>query len=164
MNYVDRFRTAYCTKNIKFLQQVFSDDALIITGNVITTKTAEGGMRTKVQYKKQNKQEYLANLRRAFARNKFIDVKFTEIGEGGIDGGCNTITRSSNNPNMYGVRLHQAWRSSNYDDDGYVFLLWDFTNEDAPVIHVRTWQPEYLDKNKTIKNTDDVFSLSDFDL
>ncbi|MBQ8486569.1 MAG: hypothetical protein IJ533_02840 [Prevotella sp.] len=165
MSYVDRFRTAYCTKDIKFLQQVFSDDALIITGNVITTKSPEGGMATKVQYKKQGKQEYLANLRRAFARNKYIDVKFSEIGDGGVEGGCGTVTRSSKNPNMYGVRLHQAWRSSNYNDDGYVFLLWDFTDENAPVIHVRTWQPEYLDKNKTKKmDSEEIFSLSDFDL
>ena len=165
MNYVYRFRTAYCTKDTMFLQQVFSDDALIITGSVITTKAPEQGMVTKVQYKKQNKQEYLANLRRALARNKYIDVKFTEIGDGGVEGGCGTVTRSGSNPNMYGVRLHQAWRSSNYNDDGYVFLLWDFTNENAPVIHVRTWQPEYLDKGKTQKlDTEEIFSLSDFDL
>ena len=42
LDYVDQFRTAYNQKNINFLNQVFSDDALIITGTVITVKHAEG--------------------------------------------------------------------------------------------------------------------------
>ena len=116
----------------------------------------------KVLYKKQNKQQYLANLKRAFLRNKWIDVKFFQIGEKGETGGPDAITRSTVNPNMYGVRLRQEWRSSNYSDEGYVFLLWDFTNEDAPVIHVRTWQPEWVGGQKLPEN--DIFSLSDFDL
>ena len=162
LKYCDRFRTAYCTKDIHFLEQVFSDDALIITGNVVTSRTPEGGLTQKVTYTQQNKTQYLTNLRRAFARNKYIDVQFSEIGDGGMEGGCGTVTRSANNKNMYGVRLRQEWKSSNYSDEGYVFLLWDFTNEDAPVIHVRTWQPEIVGGKKISK--EDIFSLSDFDL
>ena len=162
LKYCDRFRTAYCTKDIKFLEQVFSDDALIITGNVVTSKKPEGGLVQKVEYKQQTKQQYLQNLRRAFAVNKYIDVKFNEIGENGEEGGCGTVTRSKTHPNMYGVRLRQEWKSSRYSDTGYVFLLWDFTNEDAPEIHVRTWQPEYVGGTKMAE--DEIFSLSDFDL
>ena len=163
LKFCDKFATYYNTKRIDKLQEIFSDDALIITGNVTQVYNAESGvLKPKVTYKKQNKTEYLANLRRTFARNKFIDVKFTEIGEGG---GCGPVTVSANNPNMYGVRLHQAWRSSNYSDDGYVFLLWEFRGEDDYILHVRTWQPEYLDKAKTQPlPQQEVFSLSDFDL
>lgn len=162
LKYCDRFRTAYCTKDIKYLEQVFSDDALIITGNVQKVKSAEGIMTEKVKYTQYNKQQYLTNLRRAFARNKYIDVQFSEIGENGEDSGCGTVTRSVNNKNMYGVRLRQEWRSSNYSDTGYLFLLWDFTDENAPVIHVRTWQPELVNGKKI--NDEEIFSLSDFDL
>jgi hypothetical protein len=162
LKYCDRFRTAYCTKDIKYLEQVFSDDALIITGNVQKVKSAEGIMTEKVKYTQYNKQQYLTNLRRAFARNKYIDVQFSEIGENGEDSGCGTVTRSANNKNMYGVRLRQEWRSSNYSDTGYLFLLWDFTDENAPVIHVRTWQPELVNGKKI--NDEEIFSLSDFDL
>lgn len=35
LDYVEHFRTSYNQKDIKFLTQVFSDDALIITGRVI---------------------------------------------------------------------------------------------------------------------------------
>lgn len=159
----ERFRTAYNTKDIDFLKLIFSDDALIITGSVVMakpTETSYGGQ--KVIYKKQTKQQYIANLRRAFIRNKWIDVKFSQIGDNGEQGGCPGITRSSVNPNMYGVRLRQEWRSSNYNDEGYLFLLWDFTDETKPVIHVRTWQPEWVGNQKLPEK--DIFSLTDFDL
>ena len=153
LQYCERFATAYNMKDMPFIRQVFSDDALIITGTVITTRKNEMQM-PEVVYKKQNKEQYLANLQKAFDRNKWIEVKFTEIGEG-------SVTRSTENPNLYGVRLHQQWRSSNYSDDGYVFLLWDFTNEYAPVIHVRTWQPKFVG-DKPLPE-EEIFSMSDFE-
>lgn len=142
LQYVERFRTAYCKKDIDFMNKVFSDDALIITGTVVQTKSNDLGQgNAKVVYNRQNKQQYLTNLKRAFQRNKYIEVKFSEIGDGS---GCGVVTQSRNNPDFYGVRLRQEWRSSNYSDDGYVFLLWDFRDESQPVIHVRTWQPTMI--------------------
>ena len=35
LNYCEHFRTAYTTKDIDFLRQVFSDKALIIVGNMV---------------------------------------------------------------------------------------------------------------------------------
>lgn len=161
--YCDRFRTAYNTKDINFLEQVFSDDALIITGKVVTMKNGDMTPQSKVVYNKQTKVQYLNNLRRAFARNKWIEVKFSQIGEHGEGNGEQAITRSTENPNIYGVRLRQEWNSSNYSDEGYVFLLWDFTDEQHPVIHIRTWQPEYLDSTRNKKiSRDELFGIDDF--
>ncbi len=162
--YCERFRTAYNTKDLEFLRQVFSDDALIITGSVtIVNKADTRYSKMKVNYKKQNKQEYLANLERAFRRNKWINVKFSQIPDDKNPGGCPGITRSKSNPNMYGVRLHQEWTSSNYSDTGYLFLLWDFTDEDRPVIHVRTWQPDYANGVK-LEPDDEISTLGAFNL
>ncbi len=163
LKYVEHFRTAYCQKDLAYLKQVFSDDALIITGNVIMVKSNDSNNATaKITYKKQNKEEYLNNLAKAFARNKYIEVKFQQIGERGFQDDCGGITRSRNNPNIYGVTLFQEWKSSRYSDEGYIFLLWDFKDEKHPVIHLRTWQPEYVG-NQKIKE-EEIFSLSDFDL
>ena len=153
--YCDRFRTAYNTKDIGFLEQVFSDDALIITGKVVTARQGDMAPRPTVTYKKYDKTQYLNNLRRAFARNKWIEVKFSQIGEHGEGDGERAVTRSTENPNIYGVRLYQEWNSSTYSDKGYVFLLWDFTDELHPVIHVRTWQPEMTPR-------DEIFVTDDF--
>jgi hypothetical protein len=162
LTYCDRFRTAYNTKDLNFLQQIFSNDALIITGQVVKVKSGEMNMKPEVIYKPQTKQQYLNNLQRAFLRNKWIDVKFSQIGDSGETGGCPGITRSSENPNMYGVRLRQEWNSSNYSDVGYIFLLWDFKDENSPVIHVRTWQPEWVGGKRL--PDEEIFTLSDFNL
>ena len=152
LDYVEQFRTAYNQKNINFLNQVFSEDALIITGTVITVKHAEGFTSQKIKYNKQSKEEYLNRLKGVFAKNQYIKVDFDEI----------EVMRHPKNPDFYGVTLKQWWASGRkrgegkYQDEGYVFLLWDFSNDNAPQIHVRTWQPEATPKNEK-------FNLSDFD-
>ncbi len=159
LGFVERFRTAYCRKDLNFMNMIFSDDALIVTGTVVKTRPNDlGQANTKVVYNRQNKQQYLANLRRAFSRNKYIDVKFQVL-----EGECG-VTQSQNNPNVYGVRLFQEWRSSNYSDEGYVFLLWDFRDENHPEIKVRTWQPSIVGMKKNSDNKlkkDDIFSIDD---
>ena len=152
LNYVEQFRTSYNQKDIHFLNQVFSDDALIITGKVITQKHPEGFVTQKIRYNKQNKQQYLDNLKRVFKVTKYIHVSFDDI----------EVMRHPTNPNIYGVTLHQGWTSNTYHDEGYVFLLWDFRDEDAPEIHVRTWQPDRFEGKALAR--DEVFSLSDFDI
>ena len=154
LKYCDRFRTAYCTKDIKYLEQVFSDDALIITGRVIKSKPSEViPTGPKVLYKKQTKKEYLQNLSNAFRSNRYIRVKFDNV----------SIEAHPTDKNIYAVTLRQEWNAQRYSDEGYVFMIWDFTNPDAPQIHVRTWQPEWLDKSKGQKlNPNDVFTLGDF--
>ena len=140
LQYVERFRTAYNQKDISTIEKMFSDDALIITGRVVMAKPqGDQGAQFKVEYNKQNKQQYISNLRRAFLRNKWIDVKFSQIGENGEDGGCAGITQSTKDKTKYGVRLRQSWKSSNYSDEGYLFLLWEFPEDGGdPSIHVRT--------------------------
>lgn len=156
LDYVEHFRTAYNQKDLRFLRQVFSDDALIITGKVIKVRKSEvhpGG--PKVVYTTQTKQQYLDNLGRAFKASSYIKVTFDNV----------VIVEHPTIKGIYGVTVHQKWNSSRYSDEGYVFMVWDFRNPDAPQIHVRTWQPEFVDKAKGQRlNPNDVFTLGDFDL
>ncbi|MBP3518810.1 MAG: hypothetical protein J6K31_10530 [Parabacteroides sp.] len=161
LDYVEHFRTAYNQKDINFLEQVFSDDALIIVGKVVKTQPADINNfvgQTKVEFIKRTKQEYLNNLKKTFVANKFINVKFDEI----------KVVRHPNpaKKDFYGVTLHQLYSSSTYSDDGYLFLLWDFKEEDSPKIHVRTWQPKYTDNSKSQIATpeDKIFTISDFEI
>ena len=150
LDYVEQFRTAYNQKDINFLTQVFSDDALIITGRVITQKQAEGFSSQKIVYNKQSKQQYLANLTQVFKTTSYIKVTFDDV----------EVMRHPVNANFYGVTLHQGYTSNRYHDDGYLFLLWDFTDEAHPQVHVRTWQPDKVGGKPLPK--DEIFTLSDF--
>lgn len=145
LHYVEQFRNAYNQKDIKFMENIFSDDALIITGKVIRRVKSEVGLPPEIQYTKQNKQQYLNGLRKVFANNSYVNVKFDDI----------KVKRHGSKPNYYGVTLTQHWNSSNYHDEGILFLIWDFSDEDEPKIHVRTWQP---------MDDPDVFTLNRFKL
>lgn len=157
LDYVERFRTSYNQKDIAFLNQVFSDDALIITGKVVKPRKLSDGISLSlpsVSYTKQSKQQYLANLKRVFKNVRYINVGFDDV----------QIKRHGSNPNIYGVRVVQNWKTSTYSDEGYVFMVWDFTNPEAPQIHVRTWQPMYLDKaKKQALPEKEIFNLNNFE-
>lgn len=135
LHYVEQFRTAYCQKDLKFMQTIFSSDALIITGRKVVRKSPEFGLKAIFEYTRQSKSEYLASLSRIFTTAKYLNVRFSDI----------TIERNGSKPNFYGVTCTQEWNSGRwngfqYSDLGRVFMLWDFTDEEHPVIHVRTWQ------------------------
>ena len=63
---------------------------------------------------------------------------------------------------FYVVTLRQRYVSDNYSDDGWLFLSWDFTDPNKPLVHVRTWQPHKTPNGLLPKN--DVFSVEDFEL
>ncbi len=157
LGYVEHFRTAYNEKDLDFLNNIFSDDALIITGTVTKAEKADGGISyNKVSYRKQNKQEYLARLKKSFAANKYINVQFDDV----------KVVKHPTKEDFYGVTVHQLYsNSSGYSDDGYLFLLWDFRNENKVQIHVRTWQPKYLNDAKTQElPREDIFTAGDFEI
>ena len=146
LHWVEQFRNAYCQKDINFMENVFSDDALIVTGKVV--KREHTDMKPiSVEYTTQGKQQYLAGLRRVFKNNGYINVKFDDI----------EIVRHGAKPNYYGVTLKQGWFTKNYSDEGIVFIVWDFTDEFQPKIMVRTWQPMQIDDSE-------VFTLNNFKL
>lgn len=163
LDFTERFRTAYNEHNINFLDAIFSDDALIITGKVIERKTPDGiRLPDEVIYKKQTKNQYLTNLRRIFNndKNNLIRVIFDDIKV------VRHVNPAPEYNRCYGVTLHQSYKSGTYSDEGYLFLLWDFTDENKPKIHVRTWQPDAYSKDGKTKqriDEDEIFSIGDFD-
>ena len=157
INFCEQFANAYRTMDMQFMEDIFSEDALIITGTVLqrtqATITArynpETGERLpddpEVTYTSQTKKEYLQKLRNIFNRQRgqrggFVNVQFSDY----------SITRHGAKPNYYGVTLRQKWNTKGYSDEGIVFLVWDFTDEEHPKIQVRTWQPTWATKRFTL--------------
>ncbi|MDO5395463.1 MAG: nuclear transport factor 2 family protein [Bacteroidales bacterium] len=150
LKWVEDFRCYYNERNLNALDQVYSEDALIITGSVVKRRKMYGDndvhLENKVEYLVQSKTDYINKLKRIFRNNRRINVEFDHI----------SVMMHNAKENIYGVTLHQKWQTSNYSDDGWLFLLWDFNDPEHPQIHVRTWQPEQ------IAATDGVFTLDDF--
>lgn len=154
LDFVENFRTAYNRKDLTYLGQVFSDQALIIVGHVVQegedrSDYLENNLGTqRVELIRQSKAEYLTGLERVFGKNDYIKVGFEEI----------EVVQHRKFQSIYGVSLLQYWYSPTYSDKGYLFLMIDFRDENQPIIHVRAWQPG--------KHTapDSVISLGDFEI
>lgn len=157
IDFVENYRTSYNRKDIKFIESVFSDNALIITGKVVKERPRSDQAllslgKEKVIYQKQNKQEYVTNLKKVFGRNKYMNILFDEI----------EVIQHPKYPDIYGVTLKQEWNADTYRDIGFIFLMIDFQDELNPLIQVRTWQPEKVNNQALAR--DEVFSLGDFDI
>jgi len=154
LNFVEDYRTAYNRKDINFIDKVFSDDALIIVGRIINTREAlpdnlgltKLSANKEVSYSRLNKTQYIRNLRSCFIKNSFVRIEFSDF----------RVQRHPIHDFVFGVQIHQKWRSSSYNDDGYLFLVIDLRDVSEPLVWVRTWQPE-----KSI-NPSEAFELGDF--
>lgn len=152
LNYCEHFRMAYDSKDIDFLRQVFSDNALIIVGHTVRTgkgSDKEMAGNEKVRYSIRSKHEYLDRLAAIFDSNKKIRVGFSDF----------HIMRHPTLDGIYGVSLRQKYACDSYSDEGYLFLLWDFRDDSMPKIHVRTWQPE-----RVLTQGEEPIEMSDFNL
>lgn len=157
IDFVENYRTSYNRKDIKYIESVFSDNALIITGKVIREKPKSDHAlmslgQDKVVYQKQNKQQYIKRLKKVFSHNRYINVLFDEV----------EVIQHPKHTDIYGVTLKQEWNADKYRDVGYIFLMIDFQDELNPLIQVRTWQPEKIGERTLAR--DEVFDLGDFDI
>ncbi len=162
LHFLENVRTAYNRKDIKLIEKMYSDNALIITGVVVKEKQSDMNPNSfnqgKIILKQKDKTEYIEKLKKTFAENSFINIKFDNI----------TVSKSDGKDDIYGINLDQKWNSSGYSDTGSLFLMIDFSNKnksvsddkESPVIHVRVWQPQ-KDSNGRTLTKEEKFSLAD---
>lgn len=136
VGFLEDYRTAYATKNLEYLDKVFDDNAVIVLGKrlqVAPQLNKEGYMNNhRVQFTQLTKREFLRSLRRQFQSKDYINLHFSQ----------NRIYQLQKGVERYGIEIKQDYYSSNYGDTGYLTLIFDLTNPDQPVIHVRTWQEQ----------------------
>ena len=151
VNFIEHYKTAYCTKNIEFIEKIFDDNALIIVGQMLKNDDINiENMYNKLgktwKAVKYSKKDYIRNLTSLFKSNEYVNLHFED----------NIVTRvNRDTTKIFGVQIHQYYYSQKYSDEGYLFLMFDLTQKNKPKIYVRTWQPE--------KNPDgSVYGLDDF--
>lgn len=138
MEFLENYKTAYALKRLDYIEGVFDKDAVIITGTVLKRPQnvmVEGQTlalnENQIIYKTHNKMEYITSLRRVFAQNEFINIRFAN----------NKVKKMGIGGETYGIQIAQDYYSSSYGDKGYLFLMVDMNNPEQPIIKVRTWQP-----------------------
>lgn len=136
ITFLENYKTAFAMKRIDYIERLFADDAIIITGRLFRKYTGKSdGIYHNNYYVKQtrqSKQKYISNLRRNFNMNEYINIKFANT----------DLRKFPGRGEVYAVQVKQDYFSASYGDSGYLFLLVDVNNPDQPVIHVRSWQPQ----------------------
>jgi len=148
IDFLENYKTAYALKRINYIEQIFADDALIITGSVVKVKPNEQNRYKDnkiIKYNRQTKQQYIKNLKYSFNSKEYVNLEFED----------SRIRKSGKGGDIYGIQIKQNYYSSNYGDEGYLFLLVDLNDTNNPIIHVRTWQPNVI-------NNDGIYGLGDF--
>ena len=152
VNFLEDYQTAYALKRHRYLESIYSDDALIIVGRMVKKTEIPDRMTLKLtqeeyELKKYDKDTYMKNLSMCFGNNEYIRLRFTET----------DFTKSNVTNEVYGVRVRQEYFSSSYGDVGYLFLLVDLRGA-QPLIHVRAWQPDKVDLDKLMNMSDVRFN------
>lgn len=149
LDYVEKLRTALNQKDLNFIgDTLMKDNTLNIIGKPVQKRSET----PKLKYKKYSNKRCIRKLKRAFRRNTTIKATIDDI----------EIMRHPSNPNFFGITLLLIITGNRHQYDGYLFLLWDFINENTPQIHVCTWQPDKIGGKSLPK--DEIFTLSDFDI
>jgi hypothetical protein len=145
MSFMEDYQTAYALGRIDYLERIFSENALIISGYKVLKKVSSDGIKLRgyTHYDTLSKSQYMAKLRRHFKTKEYINLNFTET----------DFSQAWSTEDFFGIRVRQEYFSNNYGDVGYLFLLVDLREED-PVIHIRAWQDDKLP-------IDQLFSLKD---
>ncbi len=141
MSFLENYKTAYALKRLDYIETIFDDDAVIITGKYVSkpnitspneeiTLSVDGNKI--IQYNRMNKDQFLRHLKMCFDGKEFINIRFAD----------NRVRKMASGGELYAIEIAQDYYSSNYGDKGYLFLMVDINNPKQPIIKVRTWQPE----------------------
>ena len=142
LQFMEDYQTAYALKRLDYIEQIFSDDAIIITGTVLKPagrQYVEGSPidfnRTDVQFTTKNKQQFIETLRRHFNDREYVHLTFQDNQVKMIN--APRIPQGS----ALAIQINQLYNSPVYSDQGYLTLVLD-TSDELPLIHVRLWQPD----------------------
>lgn len=148
LNFMEDYQTAFFLKRLDYINSIFSDEAIIITGTILKNINELDSSFDRsniivldksnkdVTFSKLTKKEYIDRLKKIFASREYVHLTFE-----------NNITKKIELPSMvsegaaFGIEINQRYDSSGYSDEGYLTLVFD-TRGKYPVIHVRLWQPD----------------------
>jgi len=149
LKFIEDLRCFFISKNYDALQKLLSEDVFF---HLEKNNSIDLGER--VANQKDAKTEYLARLKQLIRNETTFDIDFDQI----------IVKRHRAKPQYYGVNLHQCLKTKVKVPDGKVyngwfFILWDFSDQQTPLIPIITWQSD-----EYVKDHDDVFDIKDLKL
>lgn len=127
VNFIEQYQTSFEIKDMAFIEALFSDDALIITGaSVKRHRSNDNNYQgiTSSMYKKYNKETYLTSIRREMMSKEKSNLRISDI----------EIEQHPLNKHVYGVTVVQKDKSGKYDDERKLFLIIDASTENLIIL------------------------------
>lgn len=150
IKFAEKYRMAYLTRDIATVDKMLAEEALILVGRRIKSKKLaqkyryeELGNQPDFETIKLTKKDFIKRQNKIFKANQDIFLDF---------GSFEIIKKSKSKEKVYGIEMRQNYASTTYSDEGYLFLLIDF-EEENPTIYVRAWQPNEWDKEAMVKTS-----------
>lgn len=146
LQFMEDYQTAYSLKRTDFIEKIFSDDAVIITGKFTDNKACKrfyeaDAFKTsgkEVKFTRHTKESYISALKKDFYNNKFIQLIFEDAIISKVD------TRGYTDHEIMWIEIKQHYNSSTYSDKGYLSLMIDLKPVGSQ-IHVRAWTPQFIE-------------------
>lgn len=130
LEFLENYKTAYALKRLDYIRTIFDDDAVIIVGHVahkMVSETKDGATSFRnhknVRLTQYNKEQYLKQLETCFKSNEFINIRF-----------ANNDVRKAKDVEEYGIQIKQDYYSTNYGDEGYLYLQVDLNNRKSQLL------------------------------
>lgn len=150
LTFMEDYQTAFALKRLNYIQKIFSDNAIIITGKVQSRegrKFYDGAITNlgdKVIYKRQTKDEYMRNLEADFKKKDYIQLVFedAEISKAATDGFLDN--------EVLWIEIKQQYDSPSYSDKGFLALQINMKPSGSQ-INVRTWTPGFVELDELKK-------------
>ncbi len=151
IKFLEKYRTAFLNRDLDTIEKIFAEEAVVIVGRVLQPGSTDREYSMErdldeIEYIQMTKEQYLQRQRRIFNAQRDIHLGFNTF----------NLQKKDIDSDVFGISMRQQYASSGYADEGYLFLLIDFLEED-PLIYVRSWQPGEWTRDQMIK-------MSDFDV
>lgn len=146
LRFMEDYQTAYALKRLDYIDKIFSDDAIIITGTRIkaisNTQLANEYHiminKTDDEYYRQetfSKGEFIKRLGQQFDDREYVHLTFEE-------NICEPISSSAfDDGSACCIQIRQIYSSPVYSDKGYLTLFLNMRGS-TPIITVRLWEPQ----------------------
>ena len=126
LEFLEAYRIIYDNKDFSAYSKLFGNECQIYTEKILK----KSDLSETTQMMQMTLSSYLNNVQKVFKSNRDIVTRYDDI----------IIYKHPTRAKWYGVSMHVMSTNGSYQDDGYLFLMIEFVNE-QPVVQIYAWQP-----------------------
>lgn len=134
IDFMESYKTAIVLRDIDRISSYFSDETLFLGEKIYDDSYRDQTLRNK-----KAKELFFKHYEKMFISNEFVNTRFSEVS---IKKSVFKNRTTGRDINVFGIQFRQQLFSEHNSDANHIFFAADFTNAEAPVIHISHIQSE----------------------